>query len=239
MNIKIAICDDKKIICNNLFNILHKISKDISIQIETDCFTSGEELCQEMLHTDYDLIFLDIELPKKNGIEIGKHIRENLHNEVVQIAYISSKQEYTMELFEIRPINFLIKPLDYEKIRKIIDKVLILFEADNRIFRFKKGRKFHKIPISDIFYFCSEGRKIQLVTQNGSFEFYGSLENIYNKVKNSNFLYVHKSFLVNYKYIKNYDYEQVNMIDGTTVPISQSRRKSIRSMFFKIEVSCV
>ena len=234
MNIKIAVCDDEKTICSSLFNILEKISKDISIQFKTDCFTSGEELCSEMQFTNYDLIFLDIELPKMNGVEIGKYIRENSHNELVQIAYISSNQEYAMDLFEIRPINFLIKPLDYKKIKKIIDKFLILSEIETRVFKFKKGREFHKILLSDIIYFCSNGRKVELITQNESFEFYGSLETIYKEVKNSKFLYVHKSFLVNYKYIKNYEYEQVTMTNGSIIQISQSRRKAVRSMFFKM-----
>ena len=134
MSFKIAICDDEKVICNSMFNLLQEISKSISICFETDCFTSGEKLCTEMKTTNYDLIFLDIELPKMNGVAVGKHIRENLKNEFVQIAYISSNQEYAMELFEIRPINFLVKPLNYENISKIIDKLLTISEIDTHIF---------------------------------------------------------------------------------------------------------
>lgn len=235
MNYKIAVCDDENVICGSIFNILKKISEDISICFETDCFNTGEELCREMKRTNYDLIFLDIELPKMNGIEVGRYIRENLKNEVIQIAYISSKQDYAMELFEMRPINFLVKPLNYEKIRKIIDKFLTVSETDAHIFKFKIGREFHKILLSNILYFCSNGRKVHLIAQNEEFEFYGSLENIYSELKDSKFLFVHKSFIVNYKHIKGYEYEQITMINNAVIPISQPRRKAVRSMFIELE----
>ena len=76
---------------------------------------------------------------------------------------------------------------------------------------------------------------MRLVAQNEKFEFYGSLENIYSELKGSKFLFVHKSFIVNYRYIKEYEYEQVIMVDSTVLPISQSRRKAIRSMFIELE----
>ena len=116
MNFKIAVCDDEQIICSTMYNKLQNLSKSKSVIFEIDCFTSGEELCDEIKHTNYDLLFLDIELPKMNGVAVGQYIRETLKNETIQIAYISSKQEYAMELFEMRPINFLVKPLSEKQI---------------------------------------------------------------------------------------------------------------------------
>lgn len=237
MNFKIAVCDDEQIICSTMYNKLQNLSKSKSVIFEIDCFTSGEELCDEIKHTNYDLLFLDIELPKMNGVAVGQYIRETLKNETIQIAYISSKQEYAMELFEMRPINFLVKPLSDEKIENVIDKFLQLNKIDTETFNFKAGHNYYKIPFSDILYFCSNGRKINIVTSNKEYEFYGSLDNIYSEVKNKKFLFVHKSFLVNFKYIRKYQYEQLTMSDNKIIPVSQSRRKAVRSMFFEFEGS--
>lgn len=237
MNFKIAVCDDEQIICSTMYNKLQNLSKSKSVIFEIDCFTSGEELCDEIKHTNYDLLFLDIELPKMNGVAVGQYIRETLKNETIQIAYISSKQEYAMELFEMRPINFLVKPLSDEKIENVIDKFLQLNKIDVEIFNFKSGRNYYKIPLSDILYFYSNGRKINIVTSNKEYEFYGSLDNIYSEVKNKKFLFVHKSFLVNFKHINKYQYEQITMSDDKIIPVSQSRRKIVRSMFFELEGS--
>lgn len=237
MNFKIAVCDDEQIICSTMYNKLQNLSKSKSVIFEIDCFTSGEELCDEIKHTNYDLLFLDIELPKMNGVAVGQYIRETLKNETIQIAYISSKQEYAMELFEMRPINFLVKPLSNEKIENVIDKFLQLNKIDTETFNFKAGRNYYKIPLSDILYFYSNGRKINIVTSNKEYEFYGSLDNIYSEVKNKKFLFVHKSFLVNFKHINKYQYEQITMSDDKIIPVSQSRRKIVRSMFFELEGS--
>lgn len=59
----------------------------------------------------FDIVFLDIELPKISGIDIGKKIRDEMHDETTKIVYISGKDSYAMGLFDVRPLNFLIKPI--------------------------------------------------------------------------------------------------------------------------------
>ena len=93
MEIQIAICDDEDKICLQLKDILGSISDEKSVEFIIQIFQCGEDLCKSLKDKDYDLIFLDIELPKINGIEVGKYIREKLNNEIVQIAYISAKTE--------------------------------------------------------------------------------------------------------------------------------------------------
>lgn len=236
MYISVAVCDDYLPVCSQIEDILVSIFNELSIKYDIDVFNSGKVLCDEMLRTNYDIVFLDIQLPEMNGVDIGGYIRDKLKNEVVQIAYISAREEYAMELFDYRPINFLVKPITYEKIRKVIDKYLVISEQDNHIFTYKKGYEFFKIPMSDILYFENNNRKVSIVTKDSVDEFYDSMENIYSVVKLNKFLFIHKSTIVNYRYIKKLSYEQVTMTDGRVFSISQSRRKSIREMHMKIKM---
>ena len=157
-----------------------------------------------------------------------------MNNEIVQIAYISAKTEYAMELFDYRPINFLQKPLDKEKVLKVIDKYMILRDQDNYIFSYKKNREFFDIPMSEIMYFESSYRKVKVYMRNGEDEFYDSLDKVYKKLKAKNFLFIHKSIIVNYNFIRKMAYEEVTLFDGTVLPISQIRRKAIRKMYMEI-----
>lgn len=236
MYISVAVCDDYLPVCSQIEDILVSIFNELSIKYDIDVFNSGKVLCNEMLRTNYDIVFLDIQLPEMNGVDIGGYIRDKLKNEVVQIAYISAREEYAMELFDYRPINFLVKPITYEKVRKVIDKYLVISEQDNHIFTYKKGYEFFKIPMSDILYFENNNRKVSIVTKDSVDEFYDSMENIYSVVKLNKFLFIHKSTIVNYRYIKKLSYEQVTMTDGRVFSISQSRRKSIREMHMKIKM---
>lgn len=233
--IRIAICDDEQTICSLLENILMNIAENITVDFEIETFISGESLCRELERRKYDLIFLDIELPKVSGIDIGKYIREELKNELVQIAYISAKEGYAMELFEFRPINFLIKPIKVEKVAKVIQKYMVITEQDNHTFEYKKRMEYYKILMSEIIYFENRNRKVSIYTINGKDEFYDSMENIYNVVKKHDFLFIHKSIIVNYRFIRKISYEEVVMLDGTVLPISQSRRPAIKTMYMKIK----
>lgn len=235
MQINIAICDDELEICSQVERLLEAILKEKSIEYNIDVYNKGKELCGEMKRTEYDLVFLDIELPEMNGVDIGRCIREELGNEKVQIAYISAKEGYAMELFEYRPINFLVKPLDKDKVERVVRKYLIISEQDNHLFAYKKGTDFYKIPLSKILRFEGRGRKVAVVTKDGEDEFYDSMENIYQRVKGHKFLFIHKSTIVNYEHIKKMGYEDVVMIDGKVFSISQSRRKAIRAMFMDIK----
>lgn len=235
MQVNIAVCDDEVKVSSQVENILMKLLKERLLKYEIDIFDSGESLCKEMERTEYDLIFLDIELPEMNGVEIGNYIREIKRNNIVQIAYISSKQEYAMELFDIRPINFLVKPLEEATVAKVIDAYIKINGGKTNVFQYKKGHAHRKVEIHKIMYFIRNSRKAIMYTSEGIQEFYESLEKIYERIKNYGFLFIHKSYMVNYRYIKKIGYDYLIMADGEEFPISQSRRKEIREMYKKME----
>ena len=142
-------------------NDIIKILDKKCIEYDIDVFYSGVELCEKIetgeLPYCYDMLFLDIQLPNMNGVDIGRYIRQKLKNQIVQIVYVSSQREYAMELFDFRPLNFLIKPIDESAILNVVEQFEEINEKDNYLFRFKKGRDFYKIPISKILYFERKG----------------------------------------------------------------------------------
>jgi DNA-binding LytR/AlgR family response regulator len=235
LQIKIAVCDDDIEICSHIENILMAILTHKFSKYEVDIFYSGEKLCKEMDRTKYDLVFLDIELPQMNGVEIGKYIREIKKDNITQIVYVSSMQEYAMELFKVRPLDFLLKPLDEEKIGNVIDVYINLNGGMNDIFHYRKGYSENKIELYKIMYFIRNNRKISMFTTDGEETFYESLEAVYERVKNYGFLFIHKSYLVNYRFIQTIQYDRVIMADNEELSISQSRRKIIRDMYNELE----
>lgn len=235
LEIKIAICDDELQIDNQLEQILLDLVKERKIECRIDVYTNGEQLCEELQMREYDLLFLDIELPGKNGVTVGTYIRELLGNDIIQIAYISSKREYAMELFDIRPIHFLIKPLEAEQVAKVLDTYIKINGGKTDLFHFRKGYTHHKVEIYRIKYFIRESRKVKLYTVDGMVEFYESLETIYERVKDYGFLFIHKSYMVNYRFLKKIAYDHVIMTDGQQFSISQSRRKDIREKYWELE----
>lgn len=226
---RIAICDDELTVCSQIEMMVLAYAKKTSQEIEVDVYTSGEEMCRNMMEAvEYNLIFLDIELKALNGVEVGRIIREEMKDDIVHIIYISAVQGYAMELFEIRPINFLIKPLTEEKIAKNLAKSIELTECENQVFEFKVAKTFYKIPYKDIYYFVSEGKKVKIVTKNEIKEYYGKLNDSIEVLPEDEFFAIHKSYIVHYMYVTEYRYDCLKMINDQTLPISQAYRKEIR-----------
>lgn len=234
--LKIAICDDEISICNQLEDTLDKISKTFLKELEWDVFYSGEELCTHLYKDNYyDLIFLDIELKKMNGVAVGQVIRENLLNETTKIVYISGKETYALELFKVRPFDFVIKPFDYDKIEKVIKTVLRVTQREYTTFQYTVHYKTYSISTRDILYFESRNRKITMHKTKGTAEFYGKLEDIHKKLQKFKFIQIHKSYLVNYNHIIKLEYNQVTLSNKKILPISQSNRSRIRKVYIELE----
>lgn len=234
MDVRIAVCDDEAEICASLETVLMDILGDKGLHCEIESFYTGGSLCQEFGRQGYDLVFLDIEMDGQSGIEVGRFLRDTLKNETVQIVYISAKTEYAMELFEFRPMNFLVKPFNRSQLEKLIEKYLFITGQNEQFFEYKKRTDFFRVPLAEILYFESRSRKVYIQMTDREDVFYGSMEDIYKMVKGHCFLFIHKSIIVNYRQIKRISYEQVVMADNAVLPISQSRRSVIKKMCMRI-----
>ena len=117
--VHIAICDDETKICADLERALIDILKKQNVRYSIDIFHSSNEFIREIeTGANFDLIFLDIVFASKeiSGVEVGQLIRDAHENHKMQVVFISWEEKYAMQLFELRPLNFLVKPLSNDKI---------------------------------------------------------------------------------------------------------------------------
>ena len=228
--INIAICDDENMIVSQLEQIVLNIFSEMSIQCSVDAFFCGEGLCKNIeLDNYYDLIFLDIEFAKNeiDGIQVGKIIRnKSLSSDII---YISRHTKYAMELFELRPFHFLIKPLNEQKIEKVIKTYLEVNRGKLAFFTYQKGYDRFKVQIGDIIYLKVDNRQLRLHLADGSVEeFYGTLKEAYqDQLQQFDFLWIHSAYVVNYDYVIALKSEEVVLTDGTRLSVSRHRRKEI------------
>lgn len=226
---KVAICDDDKLICSEIEKIIHDYNKNIEI----DIFYSGERLYNFLKDKNYyNLIFLDIEMEILNGVNVGKKIREELGNQTLQIVYISSKESYAMELFKVRTLDFLIKPIKKSDIIRNVDYTMDFVKKVKKVFEYSTDGVKNKLPLSEILYFESIGRKIKIATLGECLFTYGRLYEINEEIAQEDFIMVHRSFLINFSHVSKYTYEQIEMINGDIIPVSQQNRKAVRVYFF-------
>ena len=196
--IRIAICDDEKEFVQQLTQYILNVSKTFNEQFEIDGYTDSRVLIESMKEEKYDMIFLDIQMPYIDGLAIGKYIRNNLDDNVTEIIYISSERKYAMDLFSVRPMNFIIKPVSENDIFDMLQLGLKLVKNSSQLFDYELKGETHRVKLSDIYYFKSDARKIIMVMSNGTeISFYGKMSELAEKVAKYNFKYIHKSYIIN------------------------------------------
>ena len=214
--LKMIICDDDKIFCSSFEDLVIEICRERNLKYEIFMFYETVKLKKFLEdNNDIDLIFLDIEL--RNVLNLQK----------IDIVYISNNSSYAMALFKTRPIDFLIKPIKKEDLRNVLDQYLKLNKEKKEFFKFKNKIGYQKIDVQDIYYFESENKIVKIHCTNNIIKFYGKLNDVEQKL-NDSFIRIHSSILVNSVYIAQFKYNEVKMINGELLPISQSRRQYIR-----------
>lgn len=225
---KIGICDDDKILCASLEEQLQELALEFPVRFETEVWYSGESLEADLeKRMELDLLFLDIELFQRNGIQVGAFIREELENMDTHIVYISSKESYAMQLFRIQPLDFLIKPLSPERLKEVLFRSIKQKNQLESCFEYQRGNGFVRIPVKDILYFMSMDKKIVIVKKGARETFYGKLKQVQQQLPDDFFL-IHQSYSIHQKYVSEYSYESVKMMNGDILSISKPYRKAVR-----------
>lgn len=234
---KIAICDDVKATCEELENVILNAAKNVfHEELDVDTFYNGDALIKELQEgNSYDLIFLDIELGKKiNGVGVGHIIRNDMDDHITQIVYISSKDGYDRQLFDVQPLHFLQKPIHPDKVVDDIRLAMKISKKENKMFEFKHFRNTLKVPYKDILYFESFAREITLVGTKTNYSFYYNIKNLI-KILPDFFIQPHRSYLVNYELVTCFKYEELIMANGDTIPISRNKRAEISKLQLMFE----
>lgn len=225
---KIGICSDKKKTCANIEEYILQYCKKTGRAVETFVWYNGESFCKDINKIAcIDLIFLDIELTDINGIEIGNYIREVQKDTKISIIFISFQTDYAMKLFRIHPFDFLIKPINYEKISIVLRDFFKISDSESLFFEYKLKSNIIKTPYNDILYFSSRDKQIEITLSNGEKKiFYGRLKEIEKKLPDD-FICIHQSFIINQRFLKKYAYNNVIMTDENQFNISKRYRKIV------------
>ena len=230
---QIAICDDD-------ITFREEFQKQVMETFE--CLGAKGKLCQWASLEEakcalkqkqtIELLFLDIELEKQRGMELGSFIRQELGDYDMQIVYVSHETGYAMELFETEPLGFLIKPVSKDKLQDVCRRFLKRYGKNEQTYYYKDGLETKVLYLGDIVYFRSMAHKIVVCGKEKSREFYGKLGEIEEQIPGY-FIRIHKSYLVNSRFIQSYRPDKVILSNGEELAISRSYKEQVRAFVSK------
>lgn len=229
--LKIAICEDVKSFADDLEKNLQVWAAENGINVGIRKFDNGMPLLYCINDNGmFDLIFMDVEMDKMNGLDAAAKIRES--DFITTIIFISQYEDYYKEAYNVHPFHFLSKPISRAKIDEVMASYLKMKKQDVETFTFNINKSQYTIHLSEVLYFNSERRHVNVICKDKTYVFYGKLNDVQKRIesKNCRFLRTHQSFLVNMKYVKEYHYTDVVMSNGDVLLISKDNRKRMREI---------
>lgn len=226
--LELAICDDEKIYQNDLKKILGT-SLDLSgMDYCITEFSSGEELIRKHSRTNFQIIFLDIEMGTLNGMETAKKLRSM--NRQTVIIFVTSHTDFVFQGYEVRALDYILKPYEPSKILSVLQTALNELELSaEKYYVIEQRSGSIRVPLSRIKYIFSEKRLLHMVTEDGPYTFYGKLSDIEDALGEP-FIRIHSRYLVNLKFVDKINGNKV-LAGGETLPISRSCKQEFSIAF--------
>ena len=219
MEIKCIVTDDEPIARKGLCGYIEKIDY---LSLIGEC----EDALQlnNLLKTEQpDLLFLDIEMPYLSGLDLLSSI-QNPPKVVITSAY----EKYALKGYELDVIDYLLKPIPFDRFMKAVDKVYHLMEKESaknttEFIFVKSGKQLKKIFIADILFVESMENYVNVFTTSSKEVVYSTLKFFLDSLPSDNFLQVHRSYIVNTKHIQSIE-GNVLHIASYEIPIARNLR---------------
>lgn len=227
---KIAICDDEQVQLELLKKYVEEWGTFRSISLQFMLFESAEAfLFQWEEDKSYDLLILDIEMGRMNGMELAMKLREQ--RERLPILFVTGFEQYMPFGYEVDALHYLLKPIQKDKLFSVLDRAAVSRPPEEReVFQTEEG--VISLPISDIWYFEARGHSCILRTENASYTLRMGISAVREKFGHrSCFASCHRSYLVNLKHISAIEKTEAVLDDRTRLPVSRGALKELNHAF--------
>lgn len=221
-----VIIDDEPLAREGINNYV----KEIDFLCVAGACENAIELIKVMDRQKVDLIFLDIQMPKMNGMDFLK-ITKDPPMVIITSAYPS----YALESFQLNVLDYLLKPITFDRFfqaaKKAKDYLQLLSGQmsnvdPNRYFFIKCENKYEKIFFDDILYIEGMQNYVRIYTKKGKYLTLLTLKDIAQNVAKESFLRVHKSYIVNTAKIDSIEKHEIS-IQSARIPISRNFRDDV------------
>lgn len=222
--LKIAIVEDDDITIRQLCDFVNQYGKEQNQEIEIITFRDGSEIITDY-QPIYDIILLDIEMPKVNGMDAAEQIRQ--HDEDVVLVFITNMVQYAIRGYSVRALDFVVKPVNYYtfslKLTRAISRVKKRKSGKTILLALTDGIK--RLDTKQIYYVEIQNRMLHYHTEDGEYIVRGTMQNAEKELKDFGFVKCNYWYLVNLRYVSEIR-KDVAVVAGNELEISRRNKKS-------------
>lgn len=217
---KIAICDDEPVFLKKIYGYLWQQPDCI-----VECFSSSDALLDNYKSGGrYDVLFLDIVMPPVNGIDLAKNIRQ--YDQSVILVFFTAYLEYAPAGYEVNAFRYLLKPVTEEDILGAIRDIRAKLETATLSI---------KTPECNLLLHIQDLQHLEADNKNTSLHYKGDviilrkgLSELESLLPASSFFRIHRKYIINLAYVREFDEAHVTLDSGRTFPVSRRNVKEFR-----------
>lgn len=213
---KIAVVDDEKVIREYLCDLIKKQEPGCHL----NSYAAGEELLASKER--FDIVFLDIQLEGRNGIETARNLRERQEETV--LIFVTGIREYVFEALDLYAFQYLLKPVEEPKFAEVLERaVKEVRKRKERKGLFIKTRNL-MLSQADILYIESKAKKVEIHTAGAkeSIEIYAAMEKLMREL-GDDFYRCHRAYIVNMAHIAEYDSDSITLTNGDKIYLAKKK----------------
>lgn len=232
---KIAICDDEIIHHSLLKDFINMWANKFQNEIQIRCYQSAEEfIFYWKEEEEFNLIILDIEMRQMSGIELAKHIRSR--DKEIDIVFFTAHNEFVFEGYEVKAMNYLLKPINYKKLEKVVNKCYEKYQKSKKNEEYlsvKLSKGTIEVALSKVRYFIMFSHYLDIVTENEVIKWKKRIGDLEEEINSTKFVRCHRSYIVNMDYVKIVKKNKIILDDNTVIPISNTRLENVKEYILK------
>ena len=226
---RVVICEDEISQREKLKEYIQKIFDENKEELEIIEFESAEELLSSgIILKEVDIFILDIKMNGLSGMDLAKMIRKE--DDRSEIIFVTSLVEYIQDGYTVRAYRYLLKPIEYEEIKKHLLNCISDIKKKKGNFIIENRDGMRRIPIKEITYIEVRKKELTIHTLDYIYYIQGSLDKIEQDFEKYNFYRCHKSYLINMEYIDSITKNSV-FIGEEEIYVSRHRINELKTKF--------
>ena len=228
MPLTIAICDDSEEQAGELRRLLGEWSADKPFALHIDEYASAENFLFCRPDKPCDLLLLDIEMSRLNGMELARKLRAE--GDMLPIVFVTGYSEYMNEGYEVEALHYLLKPADREKLFAVLDRYVKKRVPENEIMLECEEGTLHVSP--DTITYCEAmGKKSAVRLSDGKTLECSTGISALQALLPEGFTLCHRSYIVNLRFVRSIGRSELTLDGGGIIPISRRLYKEINEKF--------
>ena len=225
----IVICDDEKEILDDILRKVRNCFDENDISARYTGFDDPRKLMECIQNEKIDVLFLDIDMPYHNGMDIAGYINENGLKTI--LIFITSHDALVYQTFAYRPFGFIRKTHIDQEIDELVKRVNRELLENKQELVFRKGQDLIRVLIRDIIYIEAEKNYLMIRTCDEMIRIRETMTNVLNELQGKGFIRCHKGYLVNADRIEKLISSEVLLRAGDesiALPVGRSYEKEVR-----------